>query len=407
MSTPEPTGPMPVPPIGVKVTTDLEHRASGIRARARWIDPHTRKRVTRALVVPDEEAADEFFHYLQASAELGIDKRILLSDYVEMIGDRWQRGLDPTSTVDGYKLGLRLRVLPALGHLPLSQITAGMIDRTIDQWETQHSASTIKNTIAPLVRVLDEAVRDDLLPSNPARNRSRRSLGKSALNLKEGDLSPRVHALKDLATLTALADRCGEVHQSYSDFVLLGALLAARGSEISGLQVGDIDWDQRIVTIRRQTYPGAGGLVTKQTKGRDIRHVPILQALTPVLERLTENREPEQRLLTGPRGGVLTTASVRDATNWDQVVTELDLPSLTRHGLRHTGATWLADAGIPLHVLQGILGHKSIETTRGYLHPDTRHLTDAAARANAFLDGHEISSRATSAPSKQAPAPRR
>jgi hypothetical protein len=57
-------------------TTDLEHRTSGIRARARWIDPHTRKRVTRALV-PDEDAAKEFFHYLQASAELGIDKRIL------------------------------------------------------------------------------------------------------------------------------------------------------------------------------------------------------------------------------------------------------------------------------------------------------------------------------------------
>lgn len=70
-----------------------------------------------------------------------------------------------------------------------------------------------------------------------------------------------------LATLTTLADRCGEVHQSYSDFVMLGALLAACGSEISGLQVGNIDWDQRIVTIRRQTYPGAGGLVTKQTKG--------------------------------------------------------------------------------------------------------------------------------------------
>lgn len=59
--------------------------------------------------------------------------------------------------------------------------------------------------------------------------------------------------------------------------------LAARGSEISGLQVGDIDWEERIVTIRRQTYPGTGGLVTKQTKGRDIRHVPILHALTPCL----------------------------------------------------------------------------------------------------------------------------
>lgn len=197
------------------------------------------------------------------------------------------------------------------------------------------------------------------------------------------------------------------MHQSYSDFVMLCALLAARGSEISGLQVGDIDWDQRIVTIRRQTYPGAGGLVTKQTKGRDIRHVPILQALTPVLERLTADREPEDRLLTGPRGGVLTTASVRDATKWDQLVTDLELASLTRHGLRHTGATWLADAGIPLHVLQGILGHKSIETSRGYLHPDTRHLTDAAARANAFLDGQENPTREPPAKTGRTAAPGR
>lgn len=50
---------------------------------------------------------------------------------------------------------------------------------------------------------------------------------------------------------------------------------------------------------------------------------------------------------------------------------EPGLPNLTQHGLRHTAATWLADAGIPLHVLQGILGHKSSETTRGYLHPGT------------------------------------
>lgn len=143
------------------------------------------------------------------------------------------------------------------------------------------------------------------------------------------------------------------------------------------------------MTIERQTYPGSRGLVTKQTKGRAARPVPIVNALKPVLERLTADREPDERLLRGPRGGVLTTASVRDATKRDELVTGLELPSLTRHGLRHTGATWMADAGIPLHVLQRILGHKSIETTRGYLHPDTRHLASAAAQANAFLDAQE------------------
>ncbi|WP_258067416.1 MULTISPECIES: hypothetical protein [unclassified Rathayibacter] len=49
-----------------------------------------------------------------------------------------------------------------------------------------------------------------------------------------------MHALKDLATLTALAERCGEVHQSCSDLAMLCALLTARGSEIAGLHVGDI-----------------------------------------------------------------------------------------------------------------------------------------------------------------------
>lgn len=40
----------------------------------------------------------------------------------------------------------------------------------------------------------------------------------------------------------------------------------------------------------------------------------------------------------------------------------------------------LADVGIPLHVLQGILGHKSRETMRGYLHTDHRNLADAATK---------------------------
>ena len=104
-----------------------------------------------------------------------------------------------------------------------------------------------------------------------------------------------------------------------------------------------------------------------------------------MLERLSAGKEPDDQLLVGPKGGVLTTATVRDATNWDKIVANLGLPDLTRHGLRHTGATWMADAGVPLHVLQEILGHASMETTRGYLHPDDRHLASAAEQANAFL----------------------
>ena len=46
-----------------------------------------------------------------------------LTEFVTSIGDRWARGLDPTSTGEIYGFGLKLRVLPALGPLLVAQIT--------------------------------------------------------------------------------------------------------------------------------------------------------------------------------------------------------------------------------------------------------------------------------------------
>lgn len=166
-----------MPPVGVKLTTDVERRVDGFRARVRWTDPSTRKRVGRVTQVRSQEKVEEFFDQMRTATETGNDPALTLADYAASIGDRWQRGLDPTSTAELYETGLRLHVLPALGHVRVAKITAGMIDRTIDAWEAEHSASTIKNSIAPLVRVLDEAVRDDAISINPAKHRARRNLG--------------------------------------------------------------------------------------------------------------------------------------------------------------------------------------------------------------------------------------
>src|SRR5262245_16966684 len=71
------------------------------------------------------------------------------------------------------------------------------------------------------------------------------------------------------------------------------------------------------------------------------------------------------------------TAVLRDATYWDEVVTGLGYEYLRRHDLRHTGLTWMADAGVPVHVLRKIAGHGSLTTTQRYLHPDRRSVRDA------------------------------
>ena len=48
--------------------------------------------------------------------------------------------------------------------------------------------------------------------------------------------------------------------------------------------------------------------------------------------------------------GRITTAVLRDATHWDEVVTKPGHEHLRRRYLRHTGLTWMADAGIPVRV---------------------------------------------------------
>ncbi len=65
---------------------------------------------------------------------------------------------------------------------------------------------------------------------------------------------------------------------------------------------------------------------------------------------------------------------LRGATHWDEVVTALGYEHLRRHNLRHTDLAWMAEAGVPLHLLRKIAGHGSLTTTHRYLHP-SRHWT--------------------------------
>jgi hypothetical protein len=79
------------------------------------------------------------------------------------------RGLEG-KTLDPYLAGWHKRVVPTLGHLPLRMITNGAVDRAVHGWIAERcSRSTVKNSLAVLVRVMEQAVRDGIIDRNPAR----------------------------------------------------------------------------------------------------------------------------------------------------------------------------------------------------------------------------------------------
>lgn len=67
------------------------------------------------------------------------------------------------------------------------------------------------------------------------------------------------------------------------------------------------------------------------------------------------------------------------------------LPGRCVHTLRHSYATRILAAGVPLHVLQRLLGHANVRTTSVYLHASQADLQEAA-RALELADSAAVSS---------------
>jgi integrase len=381
-------------PLAVSLSADIEYRADRpepYRARVRWIDPATKRRRTKSQACSSQQAALDWIDAIRRVAQAGIDPdtaTMTLAAYGEAVMPLALRGLEG-KTLDPYLAGWRKRVMPALGHLPLRMITNGAVDRAVHGWiAEQSSRSTVRNSLAVLVRVMEQAVRDGIMDRNPAHiigwQRAYRR-AEDELDDPRSLALPNWQALCDLAN--ALVARSADHFEGWGDVVIFAACTAARIGEVSGIRCADIDHDAWTWMVRRQTTPSPGGLVDKGTKGKRARTVPLIEEVRPLIEKRLDgvSHEPTARIFTGPRGGRITTAVLRDATHWDEVVTQLGYEHLRRHDLRHTGLTWMADAGVPVHVLRKIAGHGSLVTTQRYLHPDAQSIADAGIALSAHL----------------------
>ncbi|MEU5407443.1 site-specific integrase [Nocardia asteroides] len=366
-------------PLGVEIRADIEerNRAKPFRARVRWTDPATKARPSKSESFDTREEAEAWVERIRSAAARGVDPKMAtatLADYGSASWETAMRGIEAKTVGDAYRPAWARRVVPTLGHLPVTMVSAGIVDRAVMNWIAAGvSKSAVKNSLAALARVLDQAVRDEVIDQN----RVKITGWQGQYERIEDELDdPRSLALPDWSTLTTLADALvaasSDEFRGWGDVVLFAACTASRIGEVSGVRVKDIDTDQWIWNLRRQTSPGPGGMLDKGTKGKRSRRVPIIEELRPMLANRIRARQdkPDARLFVGPRGGRIQTGVLQKATHWDEVVTRLGYEHLRRHDLRHTGLTWFADAGVPLHRLQQIAGHTDPRITQRYLHPD-------------------------------------
>ncbi|MFJ2608420.1 hypothetical protein ACIO13_26090 [Streptomyces sp. NPDC087425] len=208
-----------VVPVGVKLSTDIEHRPdrpNPYRARVRWFDPTTKRRLPLSEGKSDEDEAREWLQTIIEAAQAGLSPSLAtmkLAEYGDTNMHLALRGLE-LKTLDPYLAGWRMRVVPALGHLAVRMITNGVVDRSVQNWIVdEHSRSTVKNTIAVLVRVMEQAVRDGIIKVNPARVSGWQKPYKQT---EDELLDPRALALPDWDTLVQLAEEL--VAASYNQY---------------------------------------------------------------------------------------------------------------------------------------------------------------------------------------------
>jgi integrase/recombinase XerC len=166
------------------------------------------------------------------------------------------------------------------------------------------------------------------------------------------------------------------------DKALLETLYTAglRVSELTGLDVADLDLDAGMATIR-----GKGRRERLAILGQPATEA--LNAWLKVRDSVGVTREGVRRarkhdaVFLNKHGGRLTTRSVGRLLEKYLAQTGLD-PRTSPHSLRHSFATHLLDNGADIRGVQELLGHRSLGTTQIYTHVTTQRLQDSYQKAH-------------------------
>jgi integrase/recombinase XerD len=176
-------------------------------------------------------------------------------------------------------------------------------------------------------------------------------------------------------------DRLVAALRTQRDRAMVAAMLLAglRRCEVLGLRLVDVQ-----VADRR--------LVITEGKGGHHRVVPVANRFFDALGGYLHDERPANArtervfvVLKGPRRGLPLSAEGVDEI-LDGARRRAGLEHATCHELRHTCLTRLREAGMALEAVQAQAGHRSLESTRVYLHLTNDWLAGEYRRAAALID---------------------
>lgn len=281
----------------------------------------------------------------------------------------------------------RTHVQPQWGSMPVGAIRAGDIQEWVAELAARRSPTIVIRAHGVLAGLLDDAVRDGKIRTNPAR----------------GIRLPRKRAARS----RYLSHREVQTVAEASGHELLIYTLAycgLRWGEATGLRVRDVNLLRRRITITRAVrYIRGTGFTIGETKGKENRTVPVPEFLGAMLtKRLEACTGPDSLVFPAPKAEYLRQpgkAAVRDGNRvgvkwWESALDVAEVDWMTPHDLRHTAASLAVSAGASVKAVQSMLGHKSAAMTLDvYSDLFDSDLDDVAVRMNTQR-GHDLGTRA-------------
>jgi integrase len=223
----------------------------------------------------------------------------------------------------------------------------------ISKFKRMTKASTINRKLTLLKAILNKAIEWDALKGpSPAEKVSQ---------FKENNTRDRFLNKEELENLYAACK--GEL----LDLVKVAVHSGLRQGEIMGLMWKDIDVNRKLIYVRRS------GKFAYSTKSSKNRVVPMNDIVRQVFLSILKQPDSDFIFKNTHRNGFLAALKKAKITDF------------RFHDLRHTFASYLVMAGVPLNTVRELLGHSTINMVLRYSHLAPDHKSESVEKLSTIL----------------------